>query len=69
MVRRVEGHPFAPFQVVGEPIPLADVRLLAPVIPSKVVAIGRNYADHAAEMGAERPRPTRRWCSSSRRHP
>lgn len=35
---------------------LADVRLLAPVIPrSKVVAIGRNYAAHAAEMGSELP--------------
>lgn len=35
---------------------LADVRLLAPVIPrSKVVAIGRNYAAHAAEMGSEPP--------------
>jgi 2-keto-4-pentenoate hydratase/2-oxohepta-3-ene-1,7-dioic acid hydratase in catechol pathway len=35
---------------------LADVRLLAPVIPrSKVVAIGRNYAAHAAEMGNELP--------------
>ena len=35
---------------------LADVRLLAPVIPrSKVVAIGRNYAAHAAEMDNEVP--------------
>jgi 2-keto-4-pentenoate hydratase/2-oxohepta-3-ene-1,7-dioic acid hydratase in catechol pathway len=35
---------------------LADVRLLAPVIPrSKVVAIGKNYAAHAAEMGGETP--------------
>ena len=35
---------------------LADVRLLAPVIPrSKVVAIGRNYAAHAAELGHEVP--------------
>ena len=35
---------------------LADVRLLAPVIPrSKVVAIGKNYAAHAAEMGGEVP--------------
>lgn len=35
---------------------LADVRLLAPVIPrSKVVAIGRNYAAHAAEMGGDVP--------------
>ena len=52
-VRRIEGHPFAPFQVVGEPQPLADVRLLAPVLPSKVVAVGRNYAEHAQEMGHE----------------
>ena len=51
VVRRVDGHPFAPFQVVGDPVPLADVRLLAPVLPSKVVAIGRNYAEHAKEMG------------------
>jgi 2-keto-4-pentenoate hydratase/2-oxohepta-3-ene-1,7-dioic acid hydratase in catechol pathway len=35
---------------------LADVRLLAPVIPrSKIVAIGKNYAGHAAEMGGEAP--------------
>ncbi|NDE53652.1 MAG: DUF2437 domain-containing protein, partial [Actinobacteria bacterium] len=35
---------------------LSDVRLLAPVIPrSKVVCVGKNYADHAAEMGGEVP--------------
>ena len=40
----------------GEQLPVADVRLLAPVIPrSKVVAIGKNYAAHAAEMGGEVP--------------
>jgi 2-keto-4-pentenoate hydratase/2-oxohepta-3-ene-1,7-dioic acid hydratase in catechol pathway len=50
-VRRIDGHPFAPFQVVGDPQPLTEVRLLAPVLPSKVVAIGRNYGEHAQEMG------------------
>ena len=36
---------------------LDDVRLLAPVIPrSKVVCVGKNYADHAAEMGGEVPK-------------
>jgi 2-keto-4-pentenoate hydratase/2-oxohepta-3-ene-1,7-dioic acid hydratase in catechol pathway len=50
-VRRMEGHPFAPFQLTGDPLPLSDVRLLAPVLPSKVVAVGRNYAEHAREMG------------------
>jgi 2-keto-4-pentenoate hydratase/2-oxohepta-3-ene-1,7-dioic acid hydratase in catechol pathway len=54
-VRRIDGHPFAPFQVVGEPQPVADVRLISPVLPSKVVAIGRNYADHAKEMGGAEP--------------
>ena len=36
--------------------PLADVRLLSPVLPrSKVIGIGRNYAAHAAEMGGSVP--------------
>jgi 2-keto-4-pentenoate hydratase/2-oxohepta-3-ene-1,7-dioic acid hydratase in catechol pathway len=34
---------------------LADVELLPPVAPSKIVCVGRNYADHAAERGAEVP--------------
>ena len=41
-----------PVQLTGERHPLAQVRLLAPVIPrSKVVGVGRNYAAHAAELG------------------
>ncbi|MFV0428525.1 MAG: fumarylacetoacetate hydrolase family protein [Arachnia sp.] len=40
----------------GERHQLSDVRLLAPVIPrSKVVGVGANYADHAAEMGRQVP--------------
>lgn len=51
------GDPLvAPVQLTGERHQLDDVRLLAPVIPrSKIVAIGRNYAAHAAESGAEVP--------------
>ena len=52
-VRRIDGHPFAPFQVVEDPQPLSALRLLAPVLPSKVVAVGRNYADHIREMGGD----------------
>ncbi|CAB4610223.1 MAG: DUF2437 domain-containing protein [Actinobacteria bacterium] len=38
-------------------VSLDDVRLLAPVIPrSKVVCVGKNYADHAAEMGSDVPK-------------
>ena len=51
------GDPlFAGLDTTGERIPLSDVALLAPVIPrSKVVAIARNYRDHAAELGNEVP--------------
>jgi 2-keto-4-pentenoate hydratase/2-oxohepta-3-ene-1,7-dioic acid hydratase in catechol pathway len=36
-------------------IPLADVRILAPVAPSKIVCVGRNYLDHAIELGNQVP--------------
>jgi 2-keto-4-pentenoate hydratase/2-oxohepta-3-ene-1,7-dioic acid hydratase in catechol pathway len=36
-------------------ISLADVQLLAPVLPSKVVCVGRNYREHAAELGNKMP--------------
>ncbi|MEV8266273.1 fumarylacetoacetate hydrolase family protein [Microbacterium sp. NPDC076911] len=53
----LSGDPmFAGFEPTGERVPLADAALLAPVIPrSKVVCVGRNYADHAAELGNELP--------------
>jgi 2-keto-4-pentenoate hydratase/2-oxohepta-3-ene-1,7-dioic acid hydratase in catechol pathway len=48
---------YRPVQFTGERLPLADVRLLAPVIPrSKVVCVGRNYAAHAEELGNEVPK-------------
>jgi len=47
---------YRPVQFTGEKLQLADVRLLAPVIPrSKVVGVGRNYAAHAAELGNDVP--------------
>jgi 2-keto-4-pentenoate hydratase/2-oxohepta-3-ene-1,7-dioic acid hydratase in catechol pathway len=53
----LSGDPmFAGFDTTGERVPLARATLLAPVIPrSKVVAVGRNYLDHAAELGNEAP--------------
>ncbi len=54
-VAPITGHPFAPFTFTGYRYPLSEVRLLAPIIPSKVVAVGKNYADHAEEMGGEIP--------------
>lgn len=48
--RAIEGTPFTEPQYTGKEYPLAEVRLLAPMLPSKIVAIGRNYADHVAEV-------------------
>jgi len=39
-----------------QPVRLDAVRLLAPVVPRKIVCIGRNYRDHAAELGNEVPK-------------
>ena len=39
-----------------EPIPLEEAPLLPPVRPSKIVCIGRNYREHAAELGHEAPK-------------
>jgi 2-keto-4-pentenoate hydratase/2-oxohepta-3-ene-1,7-dioic acid hydratase in catechol pathway len=54
-VRLMSGVPFAEHVLTDQVAPLEDVKLLAPVIPSKVYCVGRNYADHAAEMGGEVP--------------
>ncbi len=58
-VSEISGHPFGPnpdgVKLTGARYPVADVRLLAPVLPSKIVAIGSNYAEHARELGNEPP--------------
>lgn len=54
-VSELVSHPFGPVSFTGNRWPLSAVRLLAPVLPSKVVAIGKNYAEHATEMGGDVP--------------
>ncbi len=56
-IMTLTGDPLVgPVNYTGERVNMADVRLLAPVIPrSKIVAIGRNYAAHAAEFGHDVP--------------
>ena len=46
--------PFAPPEA-GPAVALAEATLLAPVVPSKIVCVGRNYKDHAAELGNAMP--------------
>jgi 2-keto-4-pentenoate hydratase/2-oxohepta-3-ene-1,7-dioic acid hydratase in catechol pathway len=57
VLAQLAGHPFGgstqDIQLTGVRFPLAQVRLLAPILPSKVICIGKNYADHVREMGGE----------------
>lgn len=50
-VALLDGHPFSDVTRSGERVGMEGLRLLAPVIPTKVVAVGRNYAAHAEELG------------------
>ncbi len=55
----LDGSPFSQpvdaLTTAGQPAPLAEVRLLAPCQPSKVICVGRNYQEHAAEHAVEVP--------------
>lgn len=48
--KEIEGTPFTEPNFTGREWKLSETRLLAPMLPSKIVAIGRNYADHVAEV-------------------
>ncbi|MFD3743213.1 fumarylacetoacetate hydrolase family protein [Nocardia sp. NPDC058633] len=55
VAKEIAEHPFGAPTFTGRSWPLADIRLLAPILASKVICIGKNYAAHAAEMGGEAP--------------
>lgn len=54
-IRLHQGTPFVAWEPGETVIPFEEARLLAPVFPTKVVCVGRNYAEHAAERHAEVP--------------
>jgi 2-keto-4-pentenoate hydratase/2-oxohepta-3-ene-1,7-dioic acid hydratase in catechol pathway len=54
-VALLSSHPFGDFEPEGRVLKLADVRLVAPVLPSKIIAVGKNYLDHVREMGGQAP--------------
>jgi 2-keto-4-pentenoate hydratase/2-oxohepta-3-ene-1,7-dioic acid hydratase in catechol pathway len=54
-IRDMHGLPFSGIRFTGSRFHLSAVRLLAPVLPSKIVAVGLNYMDHAREMGKKIP--------------
>jgi 2-keto-4-pentenoate hydratase/2-oxohepta-3-ene-1,7-dioic acid hydratase in catechol pathway len=51
----VEGNPFSEYALTDKVAPLEDLAVLPPVLPSKILCVGRNYAAHAAEMGGDVP--------------
>lgn len=51
----VEGDPFSEYRRLEVDIPLSDVSLLAPVMPGKIICVGRNYVEHAREHEAPVP--------------
>lgn len=48
-IRRIEGDLFGEHRITDETVALASVRILAPVVPSKVIAVGLNYQSHLGE--------------------
>jgi 2-keto-4-pentenoate hydratase/2-oxohepta-3-ene-1,7-dioic acid hydratase in catechol pathway len=49
------GSVFGDFKIGSSPIPISEVRVLPPVLPTKIIGIGRNYRAHAEELGNPLP--------------
>jgi len=49
------GLPWGDPEFVGVAVELDELKVLAPTIPSKIICVGKNYADHAAEMNSSVP--------------
>jgi 2-keto-4-pentenoate hydratase/2-oxohepta-3-ene-1,7-dioic acid hydratase in catechol pathway len=54
-IRLHRGSPFIAWEPTETMVGWNEARLLAPVIPTKIIAVGRNYVDHAAELGNKVP--------------
>ena len=55
LVGKIDGNIFGDFRRQAVDIPIEKVKVLAPVVPSKIICIGRNYASHAAEHQVDVP--------------
>ena len=55
-IREISAAPWGDWKKGIRSFQLKDCRLAAPVLPSKIVCVGRNYAAHAAEFGHEMPK-------------
>jgi 2-keto-4-pentenoate hydratase/2-oxohepta-3-ene-1,7-dioic acid hydratase in catechol pathway len=54
-IRVYQGSPLVAWEPTEVVVPYVEAHLLAPVFPTKVVAVGKNYVEHAEEMGADVP--------------
>ena len=52
----IEGNLFGKYKRAEAKMPLADVTLLAPSEPSNIICVGRNYVEHAKELGNDVPK-------------
>jgi 2-keto-4-pentenoate hydratase/2-oxohepta-3-ene-1,7-dioic acid hydratase in catechol pathway len=52
----IEGNIYAEYRRLEAQTPLADVKLFAPAEPGKIICVGRNYAEHAKELGNDVPK-------------
>jgi len=55
-IREISAAPWKEWRTALRSFPLKDCRLATPVLPSKIVCVGRNYAAHAAEFGNDMPK-------------
>ncbi len=58
---RAEGDIFGSPAFARQPTPRKGLKTLVPVVPSKIIAVGVNYLDHAQEMGRELPKEPLIW--------
>ncbi len=58
---RLQGDVFGSPSFERKPTPRKGVKTLVPVVPSKIIAVGVNYLDHAREMGRELPKEPLIW--------
>jgi len=54
-IRLYRGSPFIAWEPTESVVAFEAAQLLAPVIPTKIIAVGKNYVEHAFEMGSELP--------------
>jgi len=55
VIREIDGDIFSGFRITEKKHSIKNIKILAPCLPSKVVAVGLNYIDHAKELGMKIP--------------